>query len=330
MRAIVVAQTGGPEVLTLTDVRSPEPGPGQILVSVAAAGINFIDVYQRGGLYRMPDVFTPGLEGAGRVLATGEGVTEFAAGDLVAWLDQLGSYAELAVVRADRAVPVPDGLTADIAAAAMMQGTTAQYLCRSTYPIQPGETALIHAAAGGTGLILTQLVKALGGKVVATVSTEEKEKLSRGAGADEVIRYGGYAGDGTSGGALAAEVRRLNGGEAVHVVYDGVGRDTWEASLKSLRPRGTLVSFGNASGAVAPFAPLELAAAGSLYVTRPTNVHYTATRADLLWRTGDVFGRVLDGSLRISVSATYPLADAGQAHRDLEARKTTGKLLLLP
>jgi NADPH:quinone reductase len=325
MRAIVVNQTGGAEALEATEVEAPEPGPGQLLVAVGAAGVNFIDVYHRTGLYPLPIPFTPGTEGAGRVLAVGEGVHEFAVGDTVAWTDQLGSYAEQVVVNADRTVPVPEGVSVEVAAASMLQGKTAQYLARSTYPIAPGETALIHAAAGGTGLLLTQFVKALGGKVIATVSTEEKEKLAREAGADEVIRYRGLSSE-----ELAGEVRRLNGGEGVHVVYDGVGADTFEASLASLRPRGMLVSFGNASGPVPPFPPLRLAGAGSLYITRPTSVHYIATREELLARTRDVFDRILDGSLKVLISATYPLADAARAHQDLEGRRTTGKVLLVP
>lgn len=325
MRAIRVSELGGPENLTLTDIDAPSPGPGQLVAEVAAAGVNFIDTYQRSGLYQMPLPFTPGGEGAGRVVAVGEGVEGFAVGDRVAWVDAPGSYAEQVVVRAERAVAVPDGVELETAAAAMLQGITAQYLTRSTYPIQAGETALVHAAAGGVGLLVTQFVKAAGGRVIGTVSTEEKARLATEAGADEVIRYDTLADD-----ALAAEVRRRNGGAGVHVSYDGVGAATFEASLASLRPRGMLVSFGNASGPVPPFPLLRLSQMGSLFVTRPTMGHYIITREDLMARVDDLFGRILDGSLKIRVGGTYPLAEAAQAHRDLEGRKTTAKLLLVP
>jgi NADPH2:quinone reductase len=325
MRAIVVPETGGPEVLNVTEVADPQPGPGRVLVSVAAAGVNFIDTYQRSGLYPMQLPFTPGAEGAGRVLAVGEGVTDFAVGDAVAWGDVGGSYAEQVIAPADRLVPVPDGVPLDTAAAAMLQGMTAHYLTRTTYPIQAGETALVHAAAGGMGLLLTQLIKAAGAKVIGTVSTEEKAKLAREAGADEVVRYDTLADD-----ALAAEVRRLNGDRGVEVVYDGVGAATFEASLASLRPRGMLVSFGNASGPVPPFSLLRLSAAGSLYVTRPTLAHHIVSREDLAWRAGDVLRWIQDGTLTLRIGATYPLAETAEAHRALAGRKTTGKVLILP
>jgi NADPH2:quinone reductase len=287
--------------------------------------VNYVDTYQRSGLYQMKLPFTPGGEGAGRVVAVGAGVEGFAVGDRVAWVDAPGSYAEQVVVRAERGVAVPEGIELETAAAAMLQGITAQYLTRGTYPIQAGETALVHAAAGGVGLLVTQFVKAAGGKVIGTVSTEEKARLAAEAGADEVIRYDTLADD-----ALAEEVRRRNGGEGVHVSYDGVGAATFEASLASLRPRGMLVSFGNASGPVPPFPLLRLSQMGSLFVTRPTMVHYIITREDLMARVDDLFGRILDGSLKIRIGGTYPLADAAQAHRDLEGRKTTAKLLLVP
>jgi NADPH2:quinone reductase len=325
MRAIRVHATGGPENLTPTDVETPTPGPGEILAEVAAAGVNFVDTYQRSGLYVLPLPFTPGGEGAGRVAAVGEGVTGFAVGDRIAWADQPGTYAEQVCVKAERTVPVPDGIGLETAAATMLQGITAQYLTHSTYPIRAGETALVHAAAGGVGLLVTQLVKAAGGTVIGTVSTEAKAELAREAGADEVIRY-----DTLADSELAAEVRRRNGGEGVHVAYDGVGAATFEASLASLRLRGTLVSFGNASGPVPPFPLLRLSQMGSLFVTRPTMVHYIVTREDLLARVDDLFGRILDGSLTIRIGGTYPLAEAEQAHRDLEGRKTTAKLLLIP
>jgi NADPH2:quinone reductase len=325
MRAIVVSRHGGPEVLEAVEVEAPKPGPGELLVDVSAAGVNFKDVYERTGLYPLPEGSVLGSEGAGHVAALGEGVTGFSVGDSVAWTDAPGSYAEQVIVPADRAVPVPEGVSIETAAAAMLQGITAQYLTQTTYPIAAGETALIHAAAGGTGLLLTQFVKATGGKVIATVSTEEKEKVAREAGADEIVRYRGLSSE-----ELAAEVRRLNGGEGVDVVYDGVGADTFDASLASLRPRGMLVSFGNSSGPVAPLNILRLMSAGSVYLTRPTLVHHIATHEDLVERSADLFRRIRNGSLKVQVGATYPLADTAQAHRDLEARKTTAKLLLIP
>ena len=325
MRAIVVNEPGGPEVLTVAEAEPPKPGPGQLVAAVAAAGVNFIDTYQRSGLYPMPLPFTPGAEGAGRVVAVGEGVLGFSVGDAIAWADAPGSYAEQVIVPADRAVPVPAGVPLETAAAAMLQGMTAHYLTTSTHPLAAGETALVHAAAGGMGLLLTQLAKAAGAKVIGTVSTEEKAKLARETGADEVVRYHTLADE-----ALAAEIRRLNDGQGVDVVYDGVGAATFEASLASLRPRGMLASFGNASGPVPPFSILRLAGLGSLFLTRPTLVNYIATREDLLWRAGDVFRWIQDGTLTIRIGASYPLADAAQAHRDLEGRKTTGKLLVVP
>jgi NADPH:quinone reductase len=325
MRAIIVSETGGPDVLLVGDIEPPRPGAGELLISVAAAGVNFIDTYQRSGLYAVPLPFTPGAEGAGQVLAVGEGVEDFSVGDAVAWGDVSGSYAEQVIARADRVVPVPNGVSLEVAAGAMLQGMTAHYLTQSTFPIQAGQTALVHAAAGGMGLLLTQLVKAAGGKVIGTVSTDEKAKLAREAGADEVIRYDTLADD-----ELAAEVRERNGGAGVDVSYDGVGAATFEASLASLRPRGMLVSFGNASGPVPPFPLLRLSAMGSLFATRPTLVHHIATREDLLWRSGDVFRWIQDGTLTMRIGGKYPLEQAGQAHRDLESRKTTGKLLVIP
>ena len=325
MRAIVVGQTGGPEVLQLSDVTAPEPGPGELLVEVGAAGVNFIETYQRSGLYAMKLPFTPGAEAAGHVLAVGEGVTEFQPGDRVATVDARGSYAEQVIVPADRAVTVPDSVDVQTAAAVMLQGMTAHYLTQSTYPVKGGETALVHAAAGGMGLLLTQMAKAAGGKVIGTVSSDAKAKLAGEAGADEVIRYDQVAGE-----ELAAEVRRRNGGHGVHVVYDGVGKDTFEASLGALRPRGMLVSFGNASGPVPPFAPLRLSAAGSLFLTRPTLGNYIVARQELEWRADDLFRWIQEGSLTVRIGATFPLGEAGEAQSDLESRKTTGKLLLIP
>ena len=319
MRAVVAPETGGPEVLTLVDQAAPEPGPGQILVDVAAAGVNFIDIYHRSGLYQVQLPFPMGQEGAGVVAAAGDGVDGLAPGDRVAWTGVEGSYAEQAVIPAGRAVPVPDGVTTEDAAAVLLQGTTAQYLATSTYPIQPGDTAVVHAAAGGVGLLLTQYVKALGGRVIGTVSTAEKERLAREAGADEIIRY--------TEADVTAEVRRLTGGAGVPVVYDSVGADTFEASFASLRPRGMLVLFGQSSGPVPPMQPQRLIE-GSFFLTRPTSRHYIATREDLLARTGDVLRRVADGTLKVHIGGRYPLAEARRAHEDLAARRTTGKLLL--
>lgn len=319
MRSVVVPETGGPEVLTVVDQPAPEPGPGEILVEVSAAGVNFIDIYHRTGLYPVELPFRIGQEGAGLVAATGDGVDGFAPGDRVAWTGVTGSYAEQAVIPADRAVPVPDGVTTEDAAAVLLQGTTAQYLATSTYPVQPGDTAVVHAAAGGVGLLLTQYIKALGGRVIGTVSTAGKERLAREAGADEVIRYTETD--------VTAEVRRLTDGAGVPVVYDSVGADTFEASLACLRPRGMLVLFGQSSGPVPPMEPQRLIA-GSFFLTRPTSRHYLATRADLLERAGDVLRRVAGGSLTIHIGGRYKLENAAQAHEDLAARRTTGKLLL--
>ncbi|WP_194912188.1 quinone oxidoreductase family protein [Catenulispora rubra] len=325
MRAIVVGQTGGPEVLQLSEVNDPKPGPGELLVKVGAAGVNFIETYQRSGLYAVKLPFTPGAEAAGHVLAVGEGVTDFKPGDRVATVDARGSYAEQVIVSAERAVAVPDGVDVETAAAVLLQGMTAHYLTQSTYPVKAGETALVHAAAGGMGLLLTQLVKAAGGKVIGTVFSEAKAKLASEAGADEVIRY-----DQVSGEELAEEVRRRNGGQGVHVAYDGVGKDTFEASLAALRMRGMLVSFGNASGPVPPVAPLRLSQGGSLFLTRPTLGNYIVARQELEWRASDLFRWIQEGTLNVRVGATYPLGEAGLAQQDLESRKTTGKLLLIP
>ena len=325
MRAIVVGQAGGPEVLQLSEVNDPKPGPGELLVKVGATGVNFIETYQRSGLYPVNLPFTPGAETAGHVLAVGEGVTDFKPGDRVATVDARGSYAEQVIVPAERAVAVPDGVDIETAGAAILQGMTAHYLTQSTYPVKAGETALVHAAAGGMGLLLTQLVKAVGGKVIGTVSSEAKAKLATEAGADEVIRY-----DQVSGEELAQEVRHRNGGQGVHVAYDGVGKDTVEASLGALRVRGMLVSFGNASGPVPPVAPLRLMQGGSLFLTRPTLGNYIVARQELEWRAGDVFRWIQEGALNVLVGAKYPLGEAGLAQQDLESRKTTGKLLLIP
>ncbi|HEV2639196.1 MAG TPA: quinone oxidoreductase [Actinocrinis sp.] len=324
MHAITVRKNGGPQVLEYGEVPDPAAGPGDLLVAVAAAGVNFIDTYLRAGVYPRPLPFGLGGEGAGTVLDVGADVTGFAAGDLVAWADgSSGSYATTAVVQADRAVKVPAGVDAETAAASMLQGMTAHYLTTSTWPVQAGETVLVHAAAGGMGLLLDQLVSAKGARVIGTVSTAAKEAAARAAGAGDVIRY-------TEVDDLAAQVRKLTGGRGVDVVYDGVGATTFEASLGSLRPRGLLALYGAASGPVPPFDPQRLNAAGSLFLTRPTLVHHIATREDLEWRAGEILGLVADGSLSITIGGRYPLAEAARAHTDLESRATSGKLLLLP
>jgi NADPH:quinone reductase len=323
MRAIQITETGGPEVLRLAELPEPEPGPGQLLVEVAAAGINYLDTYHRSGAYPMALPFIPGREGAGTVTAVGPDVSEIAVGDRVAWATSLASYAEQAVVPAEQAVPVPQGMDIQTAAGCLLQGMTAHYLAVSVHSVQPGETVLVHAAAGGVGLLLTQLATARGGRVIGTVSTPAKERLAREAGAAEVIRY-------TEIDDLAGEVRRLTGGDGVAAVYDGVGASTFDASLGSLRPRGMLALYGAASGPVPPVDPQRLNSAGSVFLTRPTLAHYIATREELLWRAGEVFDSILDGSLRITIGSRYPLADASRAHQDLQGRRTTGKLLLLP
>jgi NADPH2:quinone reductase len=323
VHAIQVTETGGPEVLRLAELPDPEPGPGQLLVKVAAAGVNYIDTYQRSGAYPMSLPFIPGSEGAGTVTAVGPGASDVAVGDRVAWAMSPGSYAEQALVPAEQAVPVPDGVGTDIAAGCLLQGMTAHYLTMSVHTVQPGETVLVHAAAGGMGLLLTQLVTARGARVIGTVSTPAKERLAREAGAAEVIRY-------TEIDDVAAEVRRLTEGDGVAAVYDGVGASTFAASLTSLHRRGILALFGAASGPVPPVDPQRLNAAGSVFLTRPKLADYVVTRDELAWRAGEVFGAVLDGSLRITIGGRYPLAEADRAHQDLQARRTTGKLLLLP
>ncbi|WP_027342315.1 quinone oxidoreductase family protein [Hamadaea tsunoensis] len=322
MRAIVVDRHGGPEVLTYAEKPDPVPGPGEVLVDVLAAGVNFIDVYHREGRYPLPLPLTPGGEGAGRVTALGDGVTGFAPGDLVAWGQGAASYAERAALPAASLVHVPDGVAPDLAAAAMLQGMTAHYLVTDVHEIHPGDQILVHAAAGGMGLLLTQLGKLLGARVIGTVSTADKETRARAAGADEIIRYDQEP--------FAPRVRELTGGSGVDVVYDGVGRSTFDGSLESLRRRGLLALYGAASGAVPPFDPMRLQAAGSVFLTRPTLGHYIAERADLERRARDVFGWITAGQLDIAVHHRYPLADARQAHEDLEARRTSGKLLLIP
>jgi NADPH2:quinone reductase len=320
MRAVQVRQFGGPEVLTVRGVDPLKPGPGEAVVDVAASGVNFTDVYHRTGHYPNPLPFTPGSEGAGTVSAVGSGVTEVRVGDRVGWASVIGSYAEQAVVPADRLIPLPAGLDAETAAAALLQGLTAQYLVRSTYPVRPGDDVLVHAAAGGMGLLLTQLVKHLGGRVIGTVSTPEKAELARSAGADEVVGYDD----------VPAAVREFTAGKGVAVAYDGVGKSTFEGTLASLRSRGYFVSYGSASGPVPPVEPLRLAQAGSVFMTRPTLGHYIAAREELTQRADELLGWLVDGTLTVRVTGRYPLEEAARAHEDLEGRRTTGKLILVP
>ena len=323
MRAIQMTATGGPDVLVPVALPDPDPGPGELLVDVAAAGVNFIDTYQRRGTYPVDLPFVPGQEGVGRVAALGPGTTGFAVGDRVAWANIAASYAERVAVPAAAAVPVPDDVPDDVAVGAYLQGLTAHFLVADCAPVGPGDTVLVHAAAGGVGLLLTQLATARGARVLATVSTAEKAELARGAGAAEVVRSDEVDD-------LAAAVRALTGDEGVAVAFDGVGRDTFDASLASLRRRGTLVLFGAASGPVPPVDPQRLNRAGSVYLTRPTLHDYVATRAELVARAGAVFAAVADGTLHVRIGHRHPLDDAARAHTDLEGRRTTGKVVLIP
>lgn len=323
MRAVVVHEPGGPEVLIAQEMPSPEPGPGQLRVDVAVAGVNYIDVYYRTGAYPLPTPFIAGTEGAGVVSAVGAGVTGFQKGDHVAWAMVPGAgYAERVIVPAARAVPVPADIDDETAGAVLLQGLTAHYLTRSTYPVRPGETALVHAAAGGVGHLLTQVLTARGVRVIATTSSADKASLAREAGAAEVIRY--------ERDDVASEVSRLTDGRGVDVVYDGVGRATFHGSVDSLRPRGMFVLYGAASGAVAPVDPHLLQSKGSLFFTRPSLAHYIVSRAELLERSRELFAWVASGELSVRVGARYPLDQARQAHEDLESRRTTGKLLIIP
>jgi NADPH2:quinone reductase len=322
MKAIQIKQTGGPEVMELVDLPAPQPKSNEVVVKIKAAGVNFIDVYNREGRYKAPLPLVLGQEGAGVVLAVGSDVHDFAVGEPVAYTSVLGSYAEYAAVPADRLVKIPAGVSEREAAAVMLQGLTAQYLAYDTHPLKRGETALIHAAAGGVGLLLVQMAHNLGVRVIATVSTEEKAALARGAGADDVILYTEMDFEG--------ETKRLTGGKGVDVVYDSVGKTTFEKGLNLLRPRGMMVLFGGSSGAVAPIDPLLLTQKGSLFLTRPSLGNYIATSQELQARATAVFGMIRDGKLKLRIEHVYPLAEVQKAHRDLEARKTTGKLLLLP
>lgn len=322
MKAIQIARVGAPEALTLVELPVPNPKPNEALVQIKAAGVNFIDVYFREGRYPAPLPFINGQEAAGIVVAVGPDVTTLRLGDRVAYTGVLGSYAEYAAVPADRLVKIPDELDFEQAAAVMLQGMTAHYLSHSTYPIKNGDTVLIHAAAGGVGLLLVQMAKQLGARVIATAGSEAKAELARGAGADEVIIYTEQD--------FETETQRLTGNEGVQVVYDGVGKDTFARDLKVLSPRGYLVLFGGASGAVPPFDLLELTKHGSLFVTRPSLQHYVASRRELEQRSNDVLKMVVRGELKLRIYKKYPLEDVRQAHLDLEGRKTTGKLLLIP
>jgi len=322
MKAIQIYETGGPEVLQLAELPIPEPGAGQVLIRVEATGVNFIEIYFRKGVYKAALPMTPGSEAAGTVEKLGQGVTGFAAGDAVASVSVLGSYAEYALVPAAQLVKTPPSLSPEHAAAAMLQGMTAHYLAHSTFPLKAGDTALVHAGAGGVGLLLTQIARRLGARVITTVSTPAKAELSREAGASEVILYTKQD--------FETEVKRLTDGKGVDVVYDSVGKTTFEASLNCLRPRGMLALFGASSGPVPPFDLIQLSGKGSLFITRPTLWHYVATRAELEWRAGDVLGWAANGELKLRTEFIYPLAEAAQAQTDLEDRKTTGKILLEP
>jgi NADPH2:quinone reductase len=322
MKAIRVERYGGPEALSMAEAPTPSPGAGEALVRIEAAGVNFIDIYQREGLYPLPLPFTPGSEGAGVVEATGPGVAGTAVGDRVAYAGAIGAYAERAVVPSWRLVKVPDGMDTATAAALMLQGMTAHYLTHDAFSLKAGDACLVHAAAGGVGLLLVQMAKRRGARVIGTVSTPEKARLARGAGADEVVLYTEED--------FEAAVRRLTGGKGVSVVYDSVGKATFEKSLGCLSPRGLLALYGQSSGPVPPFDPQVLNARGSLFLTRPSLAHYTATREELLRRAGDVLGWAASGEIKVRIDARLPLAEAAEAHRRLAGRGTSGKLLLLP
>lgn len=322
MRAIRIHETGGPEVLRLDEVAPPTPGPGQVLVRVVATGLNYIETYQRTGLYKVELPFTPGAEFAGTVEAVGPDVTGWAVGDRVATASGVGGYAELALAPVAQLVRVPEGVDLKVAAAAMLQGLTAHYLTHTTFPLSPGDTCVVTAAAGGVGLLLVQIAKRRGARVIGLVGSEAKAELARGAGADEVIIYTKEP--------FAPRVRELTGGRGADVVYDSVGASTAEGSLDSLRPRGMFVSFGNASGPVPPIAPLTLSTKGSLFLTRPTLWHYIATPEELAWRAGDLLGWISAGELSVRIDREVPLAEVAQAHIAIESRQTAGKVLIIP
>lgn len=320
MRTIIVEETGGPQQLLLREVPEPTPKEGQVAVQVAAAGINYIDTYHRSGQYPLPLPFTPGLEGAGVVTGVGEGVTGVKLGDQVAWSSVAGSYADTLIADVDRLAIVPPNVELNVAAAVMLQGLTAHYLCTSVYPVKEGDWTLVHAAAGGVGLLLTQLIKLRGGHVLGTASTSDKRELALQNGADAVCDYESFLED----------ALELTEGKGVHVAFDGVGADTFADSMQSLRPRGMMALFGQSSGPVEPFDPQSLSKGGSLFLTRPTLAHYIAEPAEFVWRTGELFELLQSGNLNVRIGAQYQLEQAAQAHLDLESRKITGKALLHP
>ncbi len=320
MRAVVIQEHGGPEVLGFEERADPKPGPGELLVSVEVAGVNFIDIYHRKGFYEVDLPLIPGMEGAGTVLAVGPGVSELQAGDRVGWADVIGSYSDRLLVPEDRAIPLPAAIGASLAAAVLLQGITAHFLANNTFPLSSGDRCLIHAGAGGVGLLLTQIAKSKGAEVFTTVGNEAKAELSRGAGSDHVIRYDSVD--------FKEAVEAIAGPNAIDVVYDGVGAATFDLGLDLLRPRGTMVTFGNASGPPRDISPLILAAKGSIYLTRPTMRHYLATRAELLSRASDLFSMIEHGSLDVRIGAEFGLSQAEEAQRALEGRATTGKVLL--
>jgi NADPH:quinone reductase len=319
MLAVVVPRHGGPEVLEVRDQPIPQVTAGQILVEVEASGVNYRDIYEREGSEGPIPPFVAGIEGGGRVSVVGGGVVGFSVGDRVAWTGVQGSYAATAAIPAARAVPIPDAVSSEVAAAALLQGITAHYLATTTHAVRQGETALVHAVAGGVGLLLTQVIKLRGGRVIGTSSSDEKAALARRMGADEVIGYDGFA----------KQVRELTGGEGAAVVYDGVGKTTFDKSLAALRPRGSMVLYGSSSGRVPPFDPMRLDERGSLFLTRPSIRDYTADRAELEWRAGELFNWIAEGALTIVIGGRYPLERASRAQEDLAARRTTGKLILL-
>ncbi len=320
IKAIVASQPGGPEVLELTEVERPTAAPGPLRIKVAAVGVNFIETYERQGIYNVPFPHTPGSEASGTIAEVGPGVEDYRVGQRVATAEGRATYAEFAVLDADKALPVPDGVSDEAAGALPLQGMTAHYLINSTYHVEPGQTVLTHAGAGGMGLLLTQLLKSRGARVITTVSSDEKEKLARAAGADEVLRYDGFA----------DRVRELTDGKGVDVVFDGVGKDTFEGSISTLRKRGMMVLFGGASGQVPPFDLQRLNALGSLFVTRPKLKDHLLNPQERRWRAEEIFSAAAAGKLNVRIGARYPLAEAAQAHRDLQERKTTGKVILVP
>ncbi|MBV9313987.1 MAG: quinone oxidoreductase [Pseudonocardia sp.] len=324
MYAIEVTQTGGPEVLSYVERPQPRPGPGEVLIKAEAIGVNFVDTYFRSGLYPHELPFVPGAEVCGTVATVGDGVTAPQVGQRVATADAVGAYAEYCVAPADVVAPVLDGVASDVAAAAMLKGMTAHFLIKSVYPVQRGDTVLLHAGAGGVGLILTQWASSLGVRVITTASTAQKAQLSRKAGAVEVLDYPDDPQE------FGAKIRELTDGNGVAAVYDGVGKSTFDASLASLAIRGTLVLFGAASGPVPPFDPQRLNAAGSVYLSRPSRIHFIRTRHEFSWRTGELLGLIADGTIKVTVSDHYPLKNAAQAHRDLQDRKTVGSVVLTP